>query len=138
MPKSEPTIETVEQELRAIAEALDIDLPSDAGYVERLTKAADFLATFNRVEKTHGWYFWSRNKYAHFIVWRDGEDSVARATVKEMPDGSFSFQVNGPCWSLFERKGTAATLDIAKEEVDYEVEKIIEEEYREEYIPPLG
>lgn len=46
MPPEEMTLAIAIEELRSIASALDIDLPSDAGYVERLNTIADFLAQF--------------------------------------------------------------------------------------------
>lgn len=46
MPPEEMTLSDAIEELRSMARSLDIDLPSDAGYVERLNTIADFLDGF--------------------------------------------------------------------------------------------
>lgn len=46
MPPEEMTLAIAIEELRAIARALDVDLPGDAGYVERLNTIAEFLVQF--------------------------------------------------------------------------------------------
>lgn len=47
----EMTLEQAIAEVRGVAAALEIDLPSDAGYVERLNAVADFLEQFGMVLK---------------------------------------------------------------------------------------
>jgi hypothetical protein len=84
------------------------------------------------------WYYWTRNQYAHFIVFRDPDARVATGTVKPSTDGTLQWQVKGPCWSSFEEEGAAATLDAAKSAVDQRVLAIIKQEFKPEYIPPLG
>lgn len=91
------------------------------------------------------WYYWSKNRHAHFIVFRDSDDRVATGIVKsaviEIDEHSHSvavWRVNGPCWSTYEKTGTADSLDEAKKAVDEQVMAIIEEEFKPEYIPPLG
>jgi len=45
------TLEMAIAELRSMADSLEIDLPGDAGYVERLKVIADFLDGFGDVLK---------------------------------------------------------------------------------------
>ena len=51
MTPEEMTLTIAIEEIRSIASALDIDLPSDAGYVERLSVVADFLDSFGNALK---------------------------------------------------------------------------------------
>jgi hypothetical protein len=99
-------------------------------------------------EKRNDWYYWSKNKYVHFIVWRDRDDQVAQAIIRSLSDaecqkawlpyGSYEWRVSGPCWSTYEATGTPRTLDEAKQAVDQRVMAIIADEFRPEFIPPLG
>ena len=84
------------------------------------------------------WYFWGRNQYAHFIVFRDRDERVATAKVTPLPDGTFGVLVNGPSWPRFNFAGKSSTLDAAKATVDERVMVIIEEAFKPEYRPPLG
>jgi len=51
MNPEEMTLAIAIEELRSMATGLDIELPSDAGYVERLNAIADFLELFGGVLK---------------------------------------------------------------------------------------
>jgi len=46
IPPEEMTLELAIAELRSMAESLEIDVPSDAGYVEQLQVIIDFLVLF--------------------------------------------------------------------------------------------
>lgn len=78
------------------------------------------------------WYYWTRNHHCHFIKWKHYEDKVADANVKVQEDGTFSWAVIGPCWSLYQEKGVSQGLEDAQREVDERVGKVIAQEYKEE------
>jgi hypothetical protein len=86
------------------------------------------------------WYYWSQNQRAHFIVWRLQDNQVAKATVWKpiIPNGKYIWTVIGPCWSTYEETEAELTLPEAKKAVELRVMKIIEEEFRPEYVAPLG
>jgi hypothetical protein len=90
-------------------------------------------------DSAHDWYYWTKNKYAHFIVFRERDNKVAtgiiydhRSFVKRPGIALVEWRVNGPCWSTYEDAGTVMTLDEAKKAVDERVMKIIEEEFEHE------
>lgn len=83
-------------------------------------------------QRRNNWYYWTHNRYAHYIVWRNRDHNVATASVKPRPDGQCDWQVSGPCWSLFEASGVAADLPAAKAAADAKVMQIIKEEYAPE------
>jgi hypothetical protein len=84
------------------------------------------------------WFYWTHNRHCYFIVFRVPEDRVARGLIRETGDGTFQWEVTGPCWSTYEEKGVADTLLFAKQAVNERVMKIIAEEFKEEYVHPLG
>ena len=84
------------------------------------------------------WYYWSRNQYAHFIVFRDRDQRVATAKVTPLPAGTFGVLVNAPSRPRFHYAGNVSTLAAAKTAVDERVMAVIAEEFRPEYVPPLG
>lgn len=81
---------------------------------------------------------YSRNQYAHFIVFRERDQRVATTKVTPLPDGTFGALVNAPSRPRFNYAGHVSTLDEAKAAVDERVMAIIAEEYKPEYRPPLG
>lgn len=88
------------------------------------------------MQKRNDWFFWSKNKHSHFIVWRNREDSVATANIKETPDGVFTWKVDG--WSHYEATGTSKMLDEAKQAASDKVFEVIKKECKPEYVHPLG
>ena len=94
------------------------------------------------------WYYWTKNKHAHFIRFRESDCQVAQATIKALSDddcreawvayGSYKWRVTGPCWSTYHAAAIVRTLDEAKKAVDERVMKIIAEEFQPEYVNPLG
>ncbi len=47
----EMTLQSAVEELHSMADSLEIDVPSDAGYVERVRAIADFLASIEWIER---------------------------------------------------------------------------------------
>ncbi len=84
-----------------------------------------------------GWYYWSHNRYAHFIVWRNRDNAVAQAKIRQVQPHMFVWTVKGPCWSLYEETESERTLEAAKQAVEKRVDAIIADEFRSEYVSPL-
>jgi hypothetical protein len=84
------------------------------------------------------WYFWGRNRYAHFIVFHDREQRVASTKVTPLSDGTFGVLVDAPSWPRFNFVGSSSSLEEAKATVDERVMAIIGEAFKPEYRPPLG
>ncbi len=85
------------------------------------------------------WYYWSKNRYGHFIVFRERDNQVARASIHQTPiNGLLRWIVMGPCWTTYQETGLVPTLEEAKQAVDERVMKIIAEEFKLEYINPVG
>lgn len=83
------------------------------------------------------WYYWSHNAFIHYLVFREQEDRVVTVAIRPQ-NGVYDFVVYGPCWSTFEARGSATTLESAKEQCQRHVNQIICEEFRQEYLPVLG
>jgi len=86
-------------------------------------------------KSTHGWYFWTKNKYAHFIRSKHFDNQLVSGIVKKTENG-FAWKVVGPCWTTYEESGSCPTLEAAQQEVDKCVMDIIVEEFREEQVFP--
>ena len=86
----------------------------------------------------HEWYYWSRNQYTHYLVFRIPEDRALARAIIQLKEKTFVFVVTGPCWTTYQDRGEAATFEIAKSECERRVDAIIQEEMHEEYVHPLG
>lgn len=84
------------------------------------------------------WYYWTCNQHAHFIRFRRADEAVAKGIVRILPEGGFQWTATWPCWMLCEETGWTASLDEAKQAVNQRVDAIIQQEYKAEYVPPLG
>lgn len=86
------------------------------------------------------WYYWSQNQRAHFIVWRLRDNQVAKGVIWKpiLPNGVYTWTVTGPCWSTYEETDSETTLEAAQKTVDERVWTIIEQEFRPEYVHPMG
>ena len=95
-------------------------------------------------DSVNDWYYWSKNKYAHFIRFRIQDNQVATAKVIPLTyacgscETKFEWKVNGPCWSAYEETGMADDLNEAKEAVNKRVMAIIEREFEPESVHPMG
>lgn len=139
--------ERLENELQAQGITLENDSLDDVCYVFRhgvLWRTFDTANWCWSGPEKNDWYYWSRNRYSYFIIFRNRDESpVAKATIKYLPswrmsDGDFRCTFRGPCWTLNEWTRWTKTLEEGVAQIEEALMKVIAEEFKPEYVPPLG